>query len=114
MDLSNNGQPTTRTKFTILALGSIPTVLSCSDISLTINVGPPAEMPIAQQTTKSQPWKAHWPPKKGPQEGLKASKGLGFKKGEMMVMDGNSASSGSASAKGWSERNVVTVHDVTN
>ncbi len=59
---------------------------------------------------KSQPWKAHWPPSHENQEGLKGHKGLGFKKGETIVMDGNSAHSMSASSKEWSELKVVTIH----
>lgn len=66
-------------------------------------------MPATNQPTKSQPWKAHWPPKHQHIEGLKASKGLGFKKGETMVMDGNSATSQSDSSKEWDGRNVVTI-----
>ena len=68
-------------------------------------------MPAMEQNMKIQPWKAYWPPKHQHQEGLKGHKGLGFKKGETMVMDGNSASTMSASSKEWSERKVVTIND---
>lgn len=71
-------------------------------------------MPGMEQTMKSQPWKAHWPPKHQHQEGLKGHMGLGFKKGETMVMDGNSSSTMSASSKAWSELQVVTINDDEN
>ena len=68
-------------------------------------------MPTIDQTAKRQPWKAHWPPKHQHQEGLKAPKGLGFEKGEIIVMDGNSAGKMDASSKEWSEHNVVTINE---
>ena len=68
-------------------------------------------MPTLHQATKSQPWKAYWPPKQELQRSLKST-GLGYNKGEMIVMDGNGASSSIASlSKGWKEHNVVTVSE---
>ena len=69
------------------------------------------KMPALHQATKIQPWKACWPPKQELQRSLKFT-GLGYSKGEKIVMDGNSASSSIAlSSKEWKEHNVVTVSE---
>jgi hypothetical protein len=41
-------------------------------------------MPTETQSDKIQPWKQYWPPKTS-----SALENLGFKKGEVMVFDGN-------------------------
>jgi len=61
----------------------------------------------AQSTDKKQPWKDHWPPKADTKDGLKGHKGLGFKKGEVMVMDGNASSSGNPTASAWATRDAA-------
>lgn len=40
---------------------------------------------MTEQTTKTQPWKAHWPPKTAP----KAGETHGFAKGETLRLEGS-------------------------
>ncbi|CAL8577240.1 hypothetical protein XPA_003078 [Xanthoria parietina] len=63
-------------------------------------------MPAAQQASKAQPWKAHWPPRD--QQDLK-QQGLGFKEGQTMVLDGDSGDW--FLEKGCSKPKTVTVSD---